>query len=105
MRSQFLFSGLTSVVLFLFSLHTHAQAGEWTWMKGSSSSNSMGSFGTMGIPDASNNPPALYEAYEWTDKQGNLWLFGGDDGTYSLRSALWKFNPSSNEWTWINGSS
>jgi hypothetical protein len=53
----------------------------------------------------------------WTDKSGNLWLFGGDDGissetvagsvqtlVYGLFNDLWKFNPSTNEWTWVSGS-
>ena len=59
----------------------------------------------MGVSDPANTPPGLYEPYDWTDKQGNLWLFGGYDGLGQTRNTLWKYDPSSNEWTWVKGSS
>lgn len=79
--------------------------GEWTWMSGSNSNLSpAGVFGTMGVPAPGNRPPGLYEACEWTDQQGNFWLFGGQSGT-GLECALWRYEPSTNLWTWMNGSS
>src|SRR6185436_16657490 len=101
---NFLLPCLISCVLNLLSLTTHAKQGEWTWMKGSSAYNSMGTFGTIGVSDPANNPPGLYEPYEWTDKQGNLWLFGGYDGLYQFRNTLWKYDPANNEWMWVKGS-
>ena len=54
-----------------------AQAGMWTWMKGSNNTNPSGSFGTQGVASATNNPSGFYEPAEWTDQQGNFWFFGG----------------------------
>src|SRR5437762_12629844 len=99
---KLLLSCLISYILNLISHQAHAQQGEWTWMKGSSTYNSMGTFGTQGVPDPANTPPGLYEPYEWTDKQGNLWLFGGYDGLFHFHNTLWKYDLVANEWTWVN---
>jgi len=77
-----------------------AQAGEWTWVSGVNSTNFAGAFGTQGIPNVNNSPPAFYEAGEWKDHQGNFWLYGG---TYNNFGDLWRYNPSTNEWTWMWG--
>ena len=61
-----------------------------------------GYFGTQGIFDPLNSPPGLYEACEWTDLNGNFWLYGGD-GTLGRYSDLWQFNPLINQWAWIKG--
>ena len=81
-----------------------AQSGNWTWIKGSNTTEYQGSFGTKGIPDISNNPPALYEPAWWTDLEGNFWLFGGQ-GANGLYSALWRYKPETNKWTWMKGPS
>lgn len=53
--------------------------GEWTWMSGSDQvCQEPGVYGTLGVPSAANVPGARVGAAAWTDKQGNLWLFGGD---------------------------
>jgi hypothetical protein len=57
------------------------------------------SFGTKGVPSPTNYPPADAGANSWTDASGNFWLFGGD------YNALWRYNPTTNVWTWISGSS
>jgi hypothetical protein len=90
----------------LFALTTNqlllAQAGEWTWLKGSDSLAYAGSFGTMGVTNSTNAPPALYEGAQWTDQQGNFWFYGGVRvGTYA---ALWEYVPTTNNWVWISGS-
>ncbi|MGA9426325.1 MAG: kelch repeat-containing protein, partial [Terracidiphilus sp.] len=91
---------------------------EWTWMGGGSACTppdiysactSPAAYGTLGTPAAGNVPGGHYSSSSWTDSSGNLWLFGGgaltvDWGNYSLND-LWEFNPSSNEWTWMGGSS
>jgi N-acetylneuraminic acid mutarotase len=43
------------------------------------------------------------------DTSGNLWLLGGYGydaipGGISDLNDLWKYNPTSNEWTWMAGS-
>jgi PKD repeat protein len=85
-----------------------AQAGMWTWMKGSSTANSTGTFGILGVADILNTPPALYSPFVWTDLNGYFWLYGGarySNQTNNIYSALWKFDPLINTWTWVNGSS
>src|SRR5262245_43942095 len=83
-----------------------AQSGQWIWMKGDSTPTATGYYGTIGVEDALNNPPGLYEPAGWTDKQGNFWMFGGFNyTTLNYNSALWKFDPSTGNWTWMNGSS
>ncbi len=77
-----------------------AQSGEWTWMKGDNNPNSIGIFGTLGIPDANNTPPALYGPAMWLDSSENIYLFGGVS-----YNTLWKYDMPANEWTWINGTS
>jgi hypothetical protein len=79
-----------------------SQAGEWVWIKGDSIPNQPGNFGVQGVPSPTNNPPALYEPCEWTDLNGNFWLFGGYHNGYY--GDLWKFSSSTNEWTWMKGS-
>lgn len=90
---------------------------EWAWMGGSTTvaacSNPdgcgpSGVYGTLGTPAAANTPGGRESAVGWTDNKGNLWLFGGLGfdaiGTYGFLNDLWRFNPATNEWTWIAGS-
>lgn len=86
----------------LSGLNGFAQSGTWTWMNGSSLAGGVGVYGTQGVPGPLNTPPALYEPCEWTDLDGNFWLFGGLNS--GKRNALWKYSPLTNEWTWIGGS-
>ncbi|MEI7597597.1 MAG: gliding motility-associated C-terminal domain-containing protein [Bacteroidota bacterium] len=96
------------ILLIGFSINLSAQnMGEWTWMKGSTSQNSAGVFGTKGVPDINNYPPALYESCSWTDNDGNFWLFGGTgyfNGYALMYNTLWKYSPLNNTWTWVSGS-
>src|ERR1035441_6276767 len=40
---------------------------------------------------------------------GNFWLFGGDgfdaNGNWGELNDLWEFEPSTNKWAWMGGSS
>ncbi len=92
------------VVITLLYISGYCQQGEWTWMNGDSAANSLGHFGTQGVFDSLNSPQGLYEACEWTDKDGNFWLFGGADSYHNVNSDLWKFNPVLNQWAWFKGS-
>lgn len=51
-------------------------ANEWTWMSGSNTLDADGVYGTQGITSTSNVPGAREYAVSWSDKSGNLWLFG-----------------------------
>lgn len=95
-------------VILAFAASAHSQAGEWTWMGGSQTWGALGSYGTQGIPTAGNTPGSRQDSATWTDSNGNLWLFGGTGfdatgGTGPLND-LWKFSPSTGEWTWMGGS-
>jgi N-acetylneuraminic acid mutarotase len=78
--------------------------GQWTWISGSATVNAAGVYGDIGIPAAANIPTARYGAGSWIDASGNLWLFGGSSFGGFLND-VWKFTPSSNQWTWVSGSS
>ncbi len=84
-------------------------AGTWTWVSGSSTANVLPSYGTQGVPSASNVPGARDSATGWIDANGRLWLFGGEGydstGTLGLLNDLWTFDPSLGTWTWVSGSS
>jgi gliding motility-associated-like protein len=87
-------------------LQLAAQNGTWTWMRGSQSPYVFGVFGTQGVSSPANDPASGYQAAEWTDQNGNFWLFGGIEGNFaSYHSTLWRFTPSNNEWTWMKGPS
>ena len=72
-------------------------------MKGDSATNGTAIYGVQGIADSNNTPGPLYESAQWTDKHGNFWLFGGMKNYGVTYNTLWKFNSSTNEWTWIKG--
>jgi len=82
------------------------KSGEWTWIGGSNTANSAGTYGTPGSTSASNVPSARCCAVTWTDESGNFWLFGGIGQTlggndYALND-FWEY--SEGEWTLVSGS-
>ncbi|MHB8303943.1 MAG: Kelch repeat-containing protein [Acidobacteriaceae bacterium] len=78
---------------------------EWSWMSGSNIVNESGNYGTQGIASASNVPGAREGSVGGIDSSGNLWLFGGLIGNGGYLNDLWKFNPTSKQWTWMSGGS
>ncbi|HMD76519.1 MAG TPA: kelch repeat-containing protein [Terracidiphilus sp.] len=112
-----LFGCLLGFVIFsVFSLSAAAQTtAAWTWMGGSSnldgSGGEPGVYGTLGTPAPGNIPASRWNAVSWTDGSGNLWLLGGTGYEASsntmgvLLNDFWEFSPSTNEWTWMGGSS
>jgi N-acetylneuraminic acid mutarotase len=97
------------------SIPAFAQANEWTWMGGSSTLNEVAGgccrppvYGDLGKPAPANIPGAREWAASWTDKNGKLWLYGGN-GTISVGlggwlNDVWVFDPAINEWAWMGGS-
>ena len=83
---------------------------QWKWVSGPKFANDInGEFGTNGIPSTANYPSARgYGLNCWTDTNGMMWLYGGygydSIGNVRELSDLWKFNPTTTEWTWMNGS-
>ncbi|MGB6192646.1 MAG: chitobiase/beta-hexosaminidase C-terminal domain-containing protein, partial [Terracidiphilus sp.] len=92
---------------------------EWTWMGGSSAFNCAdvpqkychmpGVYGNLGQPSPENIPGSRYLSSNWKDNEGNFWLFGGvgfdSVSDWSYLNDLWQFNPTTDEWTWMGGSS
>jgi len=103
MKKNQIIPAISGLLIFLFVISfqfSFAQAGTWTWISGSNVISDPGVFGTQGVSSVNNYPPSAYEYNEWKDKQGNFWLYGGMDPQYS---DLWKYNPVTTEWTWVNG--
>lgn len=82
---------------------------QWTWVKGSNNTGSgFGQspvYGTQGVANAANTPGSRISACTWVDNAGNLWLFGGKDPSTTGvdYNDLWKYNVSTNQWTWMHG--
>jgi hypothetical protein len=81
----------------------------WTWVGGSNTVASPGSYGTLGVAAAGNVPPARTDAVSWVDSAGVFWLFGGAqlnaNGSYlEVFNDLWNYNPTTGLWTWVGGS-
>ena len=83
--------------------------GEWTWISGDNNKQFNGGiYGTKGTASVANKPGGRESAVRWTDTSGNLWLFGGS-GNSSVNKGvlndLWRYTPSTSEWTWMSGDS
>lgn len=81
---------------------------QWTWIRGANTINQNGKYGTLGVSSPTNEPGGREFPTWWKDNSGNFWLFGGDGydavGTWGRLNDLWKYNPLTNEWTWVSGS-
>lgn len=86
------------ITLVVTSLFVSAQ-GQWAWMTGDTANSSAASYGVQGVPSANNWPKAIYSGCEWTDKTGNFWFYGGNNGM----SDLFKYDPTAGTWTWVKG--
>jgi len=76
----------------------------WTWMKGDSLYQPR-VYGTQGVGAPNNTPGGrMYNCSSWTDNN-DLWLFGGMDAvvTNANFNDVWKFNITTNNWTWVGG--
>jgi N-acetylneuraminic acid mutarotase len=82
-------------------------SGLWTWVDGEDAANGSGLFGALGTATVGALPGARQAASSWIDSSGNLWLFGGVgyDATAAVGNLndLWKYTPSTSEWTWVSG--
>ncbi len=98
---EFKFPSLTILFFSIFSFSSFSQ-GEWTWMSGDSSGTYPAVYGIKGVPSPANIPGGRQCASKWTDNNDNLWLFGGRANSGILND-LWKYDPLTNEWTWMSG--
>ncbi len=69
---------------------------DWTWIDGTNTAGTISKPAYGALPSSApttipnpftNTPGARYSAAGWTDKNGNLWLFGGDGWELSGNSA------------------
>ncbi len=79
----------------------------WYWMGGSFFFNDSSvyplSVGEVGQPGSRESPAT------WIDDNGHFWMFGGNGsgvtpGTVGPLNDMWKYNPTTNIWTWQGGS-
>ncbi|MBK9965893.1 MAG: hypothetical protein IPP07_13705 [Holophagales bacterium] len=81
--------------------------GQWAWMSGSSDTDQIGTYGSLGTPAPGNVPGARVDSVSWMDGSGNLWLFGGHGRsatTSGQLNDLWRFDPVLGQWSWMSGS-
>jgi N-acetylneuraminic acid mutarotase len=82
-------------------------SGQWNWIGGEDAANAIGVYGTLGTAATGNLPGARQAAASWTDSSGNLWLYGGvgydSTGAVGNLNDLWRYTPSTSEWTWVSG--
>lgn len=81
----------------------------WTLVKGTTAVKGLGVYGTKGTPATPNIPGARSGAAGWVDCTGKVYVFGGNSmgstGTaIALMNDLWRYDPLTNNWTWLNGS-
>ena len=82
---------------------------EWIWEGGLTGTDAAGIYGTEGLGADNNAPGARGAAATWTDSSGDLWMFGGYGYDFlgtsvGLLNDLWKYVPSTAQWTWVAGS-
>jgi hypothetical protein len=76
---------------------------EWTWMTGDTTALLAPVYGVQGVPSPLNTPGTRGELGNcWVDSAGNFWVFGGWQFA-NYYSDMWRFDVSTNEWTWIKG--
>jgi len=92
------------ILIFISSYLIAQPQGQWTWMNGTNTANAPAVYGTQGVFAPGNTPPGSYEGGEFTDHQGNFWMYGGlDESTGDNYCDLWEFKSGLNQWAWING--
>ncbi|PBQ31789.1 hypothetical protein CNR22_08415 [Sphingobacteriaceae bacterium] len=80
--------------------------GVWTWIAGSNLTNQLGHYGTLGVAGSTVLPGCRQAAACWKDLSGDLWIFGGDgfsSTTIGLLNDVFKYNLSTNQFTWVKG--
>ena len=66
-----------------------------------------GNYGTKGIPTSQTYPGMRSRFAQWTDKNGNYWIFGGRGVSTQARKSpddlidIWKYDVDSKLWTWM----
>jgi hypothetical protein len=81
--------------------------GQWTWLWGDGTVGKTTVYGVVGVEAASNHLGGRTYSSGWGDGAGNFWLFGGygygATTSAAPRDDIWRFNPSTGNWTWMAG--
>jgi N-acetylneuraminic acid mutarotase len=110
--TRFAFTRFAILLTFVFvglltSLRLDAQNAWWTWVSGNPTADNPPSWGTKGVPAASNDPGARIGNSGWADANGNFWIFGGETPSEGFYDDLWEFTPATGgpggTWTWVSG--
>ena len=81
---------------------------QWRWVKGSTGVGTTGNYGLQNTESGTNLPGGRGQG-SFTTVGSNIYLFGGrgysevTTETDESQNDLWKFNTSTNNWTWIKG--
>ena len=70
-------------------------SGEWAWISGDASINPPGSWGTLGVSSPTNKPSGRIGSVSWTDDNGHLYLFGGENNSGTSYNDLWMYTIDS----------
>jgi PKD repeat protein len=102
------FGGISTYYLGFYDevIKYNISTNEWTWVRGTGY-NSQPAYGVKGVPAATNNPGARIVYSHWTDDNGNFWMMNGATvwAWAEDRNDVWRYNPVTNEWTWMAGTS
>lgn len=81
---------------------------EWTWVSGNDFQNTPGIYGEQGVEAEENSIGARRYMSPWVADDGMVYIFGGhgidSQGLTGEMNDLWRYNPTTNRWTWLNGS-
>lgn len=77
---------------------------QWIWVSGSDILDQDAVYGNLGMANRLNSPGGRMLATHWKDAYGGLWLSGGWDSEFGLLNDFWRYDISSNLWTWMAGS-
>lgn len=83
---------------------------QWTWVGGVSTIDPNGVYNTKGEASSTGIPSGRSYASAWCGTDGLFYLFGGagkgaTGATKGNLNDLWSYDPTSNSWTWLTGSS
>lgn len=84
--------------------------GQWASVSGKGEFNRSSVRGRKGEQGSQSTPGSRSCATTWTDRNGDLWLFGGQAydpetvGTTKFYNDLWRFDTQKRQWQWVSGS-
>lgn len=78
-------------------------SGEWTWVAGSNTVSAPAVYGTRGVPSINNTPGSRDSMLVFPVTTTITWFYGGNSIPSTRHADLWRYDATTNEWTWMNG--